>query len=134
MRLTDENPKILNETLVSLWHSWWRYDWRALCVTNEAMHLTYLGSPNPLLVFLGPIGAIIMQVQARYRYRDAVIVPVDRRIQLYPKNITINKGDIRHIEGASRKVSITTNNGKIYKIVRMGDGNLMTMTSKLTSD
>jgi len=31
------------ETLVSLWNTWIRYDWRALTVTGDAMYLTYPG-------------------------------------------------------------------------------------------
>jgi hypothetical protein len=122
-----------SETLVSLWHSWLLYDWRVLCVTDESIHLTYLGSPNPLLAFF-PVGGIIMQIQARSRYRCATEIPVAQRIQSHPKNMTLNKVDILHIKGTSRKISITTKHGKIYKLVRMGDGDLMSMTSRFTPD
>jgi len=117
------------ETLASLWHTAFRYDWRALCVIDDAVHIIYLGKPNPALILLGPFGGLIMQSQARSAYKRATAVPVEQRITSDPKNITLRKGDVTKIEGSSRKISITTSQGDILKLNRMGGGDLMAMTA-----
>jgi len=97
-------------------------------VTDDAIHLTYLGKPNPLLALFGPIGGIIMQAQARSLYKRATAVPIGKRVNSHLKNMTLRRGDITKIEGFAGKVRITTNGGKTLKLVRMGSGDLLAMT------
>jgi len=98
-------------------------------VTNDAIHLICLGKPNPLLILLGPVGGIIMQAQARSAHKRAAAVPIEQQIDSHPKNITLPKGDITKIQGSSRKILITTNQGRTFKLVRMGGGDLRAMTT-----
>ena len=122
------------QTLVSLWHSGISYDWRVLVITHDALHLTYLGKPNLLLALLGPLGGIIMQVQARRAYKRAVAIPIQERADSHPKSIVLKKAEIQKIEGSGRKVSIWSTHGKTYKVVRMGDGDLLAMTERFRSE
>ena len=124
---------VVGQTQVSLWHTWIRYDWRALYVTNDAIYLIYLGKPNPLLVLLGPIGGIIMQAQARNAYKRNTAFSIEQKVNSHVKNTTLFKGDITNIQGSSRKVLITTNQGKTFKLIRMGDGDLIAMTAGFVS-
>jgi len=126
----SENKRSLRrKTLVSLWHTWIWYDYRALCVTDEAIHLIYLRKPNPLLLILGPIAAIIMQLQARSAYKRVAGTSIARLINSHPKNITLTKNDITRVQGSSRRIVIKLKMGRKIKLVRMGDGDLMTMVS-----
>jgi len=125
---------LVGETLVSLWHTAFRYDWRALCVTNDTIHLIYLGKPNPLLILLGPFGGIIMQNQARSAYKKATAVPFEQRVNSHPNNMTLQKEDIVSIQGSSSKISITKSDGSASKLIRMGSGNLSTLTADFGSD
>ena len=123
----------VRETLVSLWHTGFRYDWRALCVANDTIHLIYLGKPNPLLILLGPIGGIIMQNQARSAYKRATIVPIEQRVNSHPNNMTLLKENIVRIQGSSRKILITKNDGSTFKLIRMGSGDLSALTTDFGS-
>ena len=127
--MSKTDGSLVEETLVSLWHTWIRYDWCALCVTNEAIHLIYLGKPNPWLILLGPLGGIIMQAQARSAYKRFTAVPIEQRVNSHSKNVALHKGDVTKIQGSGRKISITTNQGRTFKLNRMGAGDLMAMTA-----
>jgi hypothetical protein len=121
---------MIQDALVAQWHSVLRFDWRDLHVTDEGVHLIYLGKPNLWLALLGPIGKVLLLQMAKKAYERALAIPPEERVKSHPKNEFIPKARIVQIEGTPSGIRIINDRGTKCVLKRLDESDLMAMTSK----